>query len=158
MNVTIFNGFFPKANASSVTGGFGSGGSVFTVILLALVCCCLIAVLLYISASIKKYRRFKALFKRFSKTFSYAGYGLLTVVIIGLPVYLAYTTYTVASENKEASWEVLKWVGYIFLAYIGLTLIGFATKKRIWKRIYKYHKTEKDYKEAFEQLPGVYKT
>lgn len=107
-----------------------------------------ITVLLNISADLKKYRRFMKLFKYLSKSFSYCAYGMLTVAIIGLPVFLAYNLVNVAAANPEGTGVFLKYVGIIIGAFIGFTCIGYLTKNRVWKNLSKFYKNEKQLKEV----------
>ena len=80
---------------------------------------------------------------------------MLTVAVVGFPVYLGYLGINVASENPETTLEVGKWIGIIVGCFVGFTIVGYCTKNRIWKRIWKFHKIETEYKENVKELPGM---
>jgi len=133
-----------------------SGGSILGLVILMGIAFGVLAILFYVSSNIEKYKRFKKIFKIFYSCFSYCAYGLLTVAIIGVPVYLGYLGIIYAQDNPEGSLEFIKWTGIIIGGFIGFTFVGYCTKNRIWKKIFKYHKQEKDeknYKESMEELP-----
>lgn len=115
-----------------------------------------IVLLLNISISIEKYRRFKRLFKFLAKTLGYVSYGTLTLAVIGIPCVLGYYGLSYAGDNPGSLIEVAKWTGIIAGGYAGLALLGYAAKNRIWKRIFKYHKIEtenKEYKDNLKEMP-----
>ena len=147
---------FAPVNA---TNSFYNGGdtitNIFLPIILIAIATTTLAVLLHVSASIEKYRRFKRLFTYLAKTLSYAAYGSLTIVIIGIPIVGLYWVGTTVQSNPEGSIEILKWIGIMASGYIGLTLLGYATKNRIWKRIVKFRKIDKEYKNNIKELPKV---
>ena len=145
--------------AANLTTNFASGTNllgIFIPIALLGIALGIIVLLLNVSISIEKYRRFKRLFKFLAKTLGYVSYGTLTLVVIGIPCVLGYYGLNYASDNPGSLIETAKWVGIIAGVYIGLGLLGYATKNRIWKRIFKYHKIEtenKEYKENMKELP-----
>ena len=52
--------------------------------------------------------------------------------------------------------EIVKWAGLILGSFVGFAIVGYVTKNRIWKKIWKYHKEEKSqdlYKEQMKELP-----
>lgn len=140
--------------ASNITSTFDTSVNLFGPIFMIGIAVAIIAILLHISSSFVKYQRFKQLFKRLAKTFSYTAYGALTVVAVGIPCLIGYWGLSTAAANPETSFEALKWIGIIVGGYIGLTLLGYATKKRIWKRIFAFRRQEKMYKEIAQELPG----
>jgi len=145
----------PMTNAS--VDAFNSTYEIWTPFILILIAVSIIAVLTYVSSDLTKYRKIKNLLKYLSKTFSYCAYGMLTVAVIGFPLYFAYLGVNLAADNVEATGEVLKWAGIMAGCFIGFTLVGYITKERIWKRIFKYHNIEKqrqEYKENIKDLPG----
>ena len=127
-------------------------GNLFTMLVVLGIAAGAIYVLLIMSSSIEKYRRFKKLFTQLSKIFGYAAYGSLTLAVVGLPCLAGYWLFTTASSNPEATVDILKPVGIIFGLFLGVTLLGYATKNRIWKRIFKYHKEEKQLKTIKENI------
>ena len=146
---------------SNVTSNFDtiSGvGNLFTMLVVLGIAAGAIYVLLIMSSSIDKYRRLKKLFTSVSKVFGYAAYGSLTLVVVGVPCLAGYWLFTTASSNPEATLDVLKPVGIISGLFIGVSVLGYLTKNRIWKRIFKFHAEEKQLKENREnmrELPGV---
>lgn len=138
---------------NSTIGVFSNSGSMTNIFLpLVLVGIALIALLILINMSgdIKKYRRFMALFKKLEKTFSYCAYGMLTFTVIFFPVFIAYNVYTAAEANPEGAGQVLKFAGLLVGAFIGFTAIGYLTKNRIWKNLFKFYKEDKQIKEVKE--------
>lgn len=145
-----------QVNATSAVDTVGSIGPILVLIGVVAIATGVLASLSYIAGSLEKYRRFKRILSFFGKTLSYAAYGSLTVVIIAIPCLVGYWGLSVASENPSGSLELLKWIGILVGGYAGLTVLGYATKKRWWKRIFKYHKAEKDQKayiKNMEELP-----
>ncbi len=143
-------------NATAVDAIYNGGDAITNIFLcITMVAIALFAttILLHVSASIEKYRRYKRLFTYLAKTLSYAAYGSLTLVIIGIPIVGLYWVGTTAQSNPEGSIEILKWIGIIVGGYIGLALLGYATKNRIWKRIGKFRKIDKEYKDNIKELP-----
>jgi len=143
----------PKANTTMIGGGNTIFNMLGIVILIA-IATGVMAILLNVSANIEKYHRFKRILKLLGKSFSYCAYGMLTVAIIGVPVFLGYNLLNAAVDNPEASLEVFKWIGIIAGAFVGFTLVGYATKNRIWKRIWKFHKEDQLYKDTMKELPN----
>jgi len=146
-----------QMNASSALNTVGDVGPIIVLIGVVAIAMGVLASLSYIAGSLEKYRRFKRIFTFFSKTLSYAAYGSLTVVIIVIPCLVGYWGLSVASENPSGSFEFLKWVGIIVGGYVGLTVLGYVTKNKWWKRIFKYHRAEKNqkaYVENMAELPG----
>ena len=142
----------------NTTAGFNTmtGGGIIGIILLLAIAIGILAILLTVTSNIDKYRRFKKFFKLLAKSFSYCAYGMLTVAVIGFPVYLGYIGINMASENPESTIEVGKWIGIITGTLIAFGVVGYITKNRIWKRLFKYHKMEKNqrlYKEQMKELP-----
>lgn len=146
-----------QMNATSSFNTMTDIGPVFVLLGIFAIAMGIMVSLSYVAGSLEKYRRFKRILSFFGKTLNYAAYGSLTVVIIAIPCLVGYWGLSVASENPSSSLEVLKWVGIIAGGYAGLTILGYATKNRWWKRIFKYHKAEKDqkaYVENMAELPG----
>ena len=115
-----------------------------------------LALLFFVSGNISKYRRAKKIFKFLYTCFSYCAYGMLTVAVVGIPCFVGWNLIQYAGNNPEGSVEFLKWSGIAIGAFIGFTLLGYATKNRIWKRIWKFHKLEKEnkeYKKNMDELP-----
>ena len=143
------------AAMSNCTSNFNTGVNLIGPVFMIGITLGIITILLYVSSSFAKYQRFKKLFRNLAKTFSYAAYGALTIVVIGIPCLLGYLGLSVAADNPEGSFEMLKWIGIIVGGFIGLSLLGYATKNRIWKRVFSYHRQEREYKETAQELPGT---
>lgn len=116
-------------------------------------------ILLYVSSDIERFRKFKRLtkaFKYLARSLSYAAYGGLTIIVIVGSVIVLYNVAQTAQENASSIIPVLKWVGIAIGAYAGLTAIGWFMKKKVWAKIFKYHREEKlktKYKEQMKELP-----
>ena len=132
-----------QVNATSALDTVSNVGPIIVMLGVFAIALGVIVGLCYISASLEKYRRFKNILTFFAKTLSYAAYGSLTVVIIAVPCLVGYWGLSVASENLGSTLELIKWVGIIVGGYAGLTVLGYVTKNKWWKRIFKYHKAEK---------------
>ena len=151
----VYDAVFAPTNATSGINGFDSITGVGGIIVLVAIAVGVLAILFTISADISKYRRFKNLLTSLSKTFSYCAFGMLTVAVIGVPVYLGYLGINQVGNNPEGAIIVGKWVGIIVGCFIGFTLVGYATKNRVWKRIYRFHKQEKQIQDNIKELPGM---
>ena len=133
-----------------------SGGSVFGLIILLGIALGVMSILFYISSNIEKYHKLKKLFRFLYSCFSYCAYGMLTIAIVGVPVYLGYIGLNYAQDNPEGLMEFVKWTGIILGGFIGFILVGYVTKNRVWKKILIYHKQEKEestYKKIMDELP-----
>ena len=107
----------------------------------------IMALLFFVSGNISKYRRVKNLFHFLYKCFSYSAYGMLTVAVVGIPCFVGWNALQYVGNNPEGSLEFFKWVGIIVGALVGFGVVGYITKNRIWKRIFKYHRIESDAKQ-----------
>jgi hypothetical protein len=144
-----------QVNATSSFNTMTDIGPVFILLGVFAIAMGVMLSLSYVAGSLEKYRRFKRILSFFGKTLNYAAYGSLTVVIIAIPCLVGYWGLSVASENSSGSFELLKWVGIIGGGYVGLTILGYATKNKWWKRIFKYHKAEKDQKTYVETMADL---
>jgi len=142
----------PMVNASS-SFGFDTAFNIGGMIILIAIAIGILAILFTVSADISKYRRFKRILKMLSSSFSYCAYGMLTVAVVGVPLYMAYIGINYVGDNVETATEIGKWIGIGILAFAGFTLVGYCTKNRVWRRIWKYHKIETQYKENMKELP-----
>jgi len=137
----IIEYLLPKTNVSSIGSNFGAGaGNILIMFVILGVACAGIYLLLYTASSLQRYKRFKKFFLWLGSTFKYAGYGTLTVVVIGTPVLFAYWGFNYAVDNAEFSIEIFKWIGIFAGIFIGLAILGYATKNKIWKKLFKYHR------------------
>jgi hypothetical protein len=133
-----------------------SGGSILGLVILFGIALGVMALLFFVSSNIEKYRRFKKLFRFLYGCFGYCAYGMLTVAVIGVPVYLGYVGFITASANPEGLIEFVKWTGIILGGFIGFVLVGYCTKNRVWKRIFKFHRVEKEnkiYRDNLRDMP-----
>lgn len=146
MNVMdIFNSGMTNATAS--IGPYSGPGGIFIFLVLMGVCVGILAILFYVTGNIEKYRRFKKTFTYLYKLFSYAAYGLLTVAIVGLPLLGVYQLSQMVGDNPSSAIEIAKNIGIVVGIFAGLALVGYATKNRVWKRLFKYHAEEKHQQE-----------
>jgi len=149
---------YMPSNATSSFDTISGVGNLFTMLVVLGVATGMIYILLVMSSSIEKYRRLKKLFTSISKVFGYAAYGSLTLVVVGVPCLAGYWLFTTASSNPEGTIDILKPVGIIVGLFAGVSILGYFTKNRIWKNIFKYHHEEKMLKDAEEnikELPKV---
>jgi hypothetical protein len=131
----------------TVTNATSSVSTVFNVLGTALLlgaCIGILSLLFYVSGNIEKYRRFRKLFTSLYKMFSYAAYGLLTIAVVGLPLLGIYQLTQMVGNNPTGAIEAIKTIGIIVGAFVGVTLVGYVTKNRVWKRIFKFHSEEKN--------------
>jgi len=131
---------------NNATSSLGAGDitNIFGLLLIVAVAMVIVVVLINLAYSIDSFRRFKKILKFISSSIGYAVYGLLTFIVIGGPCVIAYYTFMIASENASGSLEILKWIGIIGGIYIVMTLVGYVTKKRIWKRIASFIEEDKE--------------
>ena len=127
--------------ATNITSNFNTNFTIFVPFILIGIALAVISMMLYASSDLAKYHRFKDVLKKIARSFQYTAYGILTFVVVAVPVYLGYILFTAAAENPSDSLEVLKWISIIVGAYIGFTILGWVTKNRIWIRL-------KNFKEA----------
>ena len=140
----------PISNVTST--GLDSVTSLFGTVILILIAFGIMSILFYISSDISKYRRIKKISVFFFKLFSFASYGLLTVVVIAIPLFFGWQLITYASDNPGNIIETGKWIGIIFGGIFGFAGIGYVTKNRIWKRIFEYHKINKQLSEKTSEI------
>jgi len=148
---------YMPSNVTSTFDTISGVGNLFTMLVVLGVAAGAIYVLLIMSSSIEKYRRFKKLFTNISKVFGYAAYGSLTIVVVGVPCIAGYWLFTTASNNVETTVNVLKPMGIIFCLFVGVTFLGYFTKNRIWKRIFSFHAEEKQVKNIKDNIDDISK-
>ena len=108
-------------NASVINGMdsvFNTGG----MIILIAIAIGILAILFTVSADYSKYKRVKKILRSLSKMFSYCAYGMLTVAVVGVPLYMAYIGVNMVGDNPEGATELGKWIGIGALAFIGFSL------------------------------------
>jgi len=143
---------------TNVTATFDSATNMFPIFASIVLAIGILALLFYASASIEKFRKLKRVTKVFKflyKSLSYAAYGGLTVVVIGGPVLLAYNGFNAARDNAADIMPGLIFIGKILLVFVGLALLGWFMKTRVWGKLFKYHKEEKQIKDNIKELPGM---
>jgi len=144
--------------AMNVTAGFDTATNIFPIFVGIFVAAGVLALLFYASSGIERFRKLKRITKIFKflyRSLSYAAYGGLTVVVIGGPVLLAYNGYNVARDNAADIMPTLMFIGKILLVLIGLALLGWFMKIKVWSKLFKYHKQEKEIRENMQELPGM---
>lgn len=123
--------------------GLGTASDIILIIGVLAISIGTLSILLYTAQSLEKYQRFKNIFKKIAGTLNYAAYGTLTLVIIATPCYLGYIGLTYTVENPGNVLPLMKWIGIIGGLYIGMTLLGYITKNKIWTKIFKHRKEDK---------------
>ena len=130
------------------TTGLDSVGNLLGIVILILIALGIMSILFYISSDISKYRRIKKISKFFFKLFSFAAYGLLTITVIIIPLFFGWQLISYASDNPGNVIETGKWIGIIIGGLFGMAGIGYVTRNRIWKRIFEYHRINKEIAES----------
>ena len=142
----IYAGFVP----SNVTSNLNTSYNMIPLVLAFGAATAMLAILFYTASDIKRFRKFTNLvriFKFLARTLSYAAYGGLTVVIIIAPCLLLFVSVKTAQANAGSILPILKWLGLIVGAYIGLAGIGWFMKGKVWSKLFKYYREEKQTKE-----------
>ena len=144
----MYDAVFAPVNTTS---SFDTATNLFSVFVLIAIAVGVLTILLYASSSFERFKRFKRLMRIFRvvyKSLNYFAYGSLTIAVIGGPILFGWYAVETAQDNAESILPLFKWVAVAFGIYVGVTLVGYATKKRIWKRIGQYRKMDKVSKEA----------
>jgi len=149
---TVIEYVMLKANSTAAIDAGGTMSNILPVILMVGIAAAALTILLTASQSIEKYRRFKRMLNFLAKTLGYAAYGSLTIVIIGVPCLAGYWMFTTTAANPQGTIDILQPIGIIIGLFIGLALLGYATKNKIWTKIFKYHKEEKQQKQIKENM------
>jgi len=134
------------------------GAYIMGVILIIAIMFIIISVLCSMARSYADYKRIKKFLLLIGPLFSYAGYGLLTIVVVGTPCLIGYILYQHASQNPGATSFFLSRLLWVIIGFSALVGIGYVTKERLWSRIFEYHKKsveETTYKENQKELPGA---
>jgi len=152
----------PNNATESITSAFDTGVNLLGVVLAVAVAAAMLLILVYVSSSFERFKRFTRLIKvlkSIGKTLNYAAYGGLTVVLIVGPVMLLYYGGTTAAENSEALAPVAKYAVIILGIYAALTVIGYIAKKKIWRKLFSYRRRlqNEKYAKNIKELPGGFK-
>jgi len=119
------------------------------------IACIIIFFLFYFASSLDRYKRLGNFFRWLSRIFKYAGYGCLTVAVVGIPCYVGYLALEYGKENIEITYETLITIGTWIGIFMGVVLIGFVTEKRIWKKLFKHHRDIKLKQESKRTAKGI---
>lgn len=140
----VVNVVFGQLN---VTSGMDNATNLFGVLFLVVVGALVCMALLYAAQSYEKFKKFKRImmiFKTLYKSLNYFAYGSLTIIVIGGPAILGYYSLEYGVANSESVYPLLRIVGIGIGAYTLIALVGYITKKRIWKRIFKFREMAKE--------------
>jgi hypothetical protein len=140
----IVNAIFGQVN---VTSGFDTTTNLFGILFLVVIGAIICMALLYAAQSYEKFKKFKrimSIFKILYKSLNYFAYGSLTIIVIGGPAILGYYSLEYGVANSESIYPLLRIIGIGIGAYTIIALVGYATKKRIWKRLFKFREMEKE--------------
>ena len=142
--MNIVNAIFGQVN---ITSGLNTTtnmlGVLFLIVVGALVC----MALLYAAQSYEKFKKFKRIMRVFHvlyKSLNYFAYGSLTIIVVGGPAILGYYSLEYGVANSESIYPLLRIVGIGIGIYTLIALVGYVTKKRIWKRIFKFREMAKE--------------
>lgn len=141
-------------NATSDTSS--SVFNVFGIVLVIGAIMGIISVLSYFVSTPQRYKKPGKVFKFLITTTEYFAWGLLSLVIFAVPTFLIWFMYqyTVVEGNTGSLVEVGKWVGIIIASYIGIALLGYIMKKKIFNKWMERRK-EVQYEKNIDELPGV---
>ena len=131
----------------NLTSGFDTATNLFGVLFLVVIGAIVCMALLYAAQSYEKFKKFKRImrvFKFLYKSLNYFAYGSLTIIVVGGPAILGYYSLEYGVANSESIYPLLRIIGIGIGAYTLIALVGFATKKRIWKRLFKYREMERE--------------
>lgn len=143
-------------NVTSSSDTISGLGGVLMLVVLGGIAMGVFYVLLSAASSLDRYKRFKKVWRRIGFVFNYAAYGLLTVAVVGVPIYTGYMVFNIARDNVEATTEIVKDIGMILGVFIGLVMVGFVTKNRIWKKLFKYHRLVKQEQKEIEKQNEIW--
>ena len=113
-------------SASSVTsfGSFIGGGGFIGIAILAIIVTIVMIVALVMLGDWERFKQMKNFLGWLVRTFDYFLYGLLTLIVIGIPLGLAY----LASTAVESNPAILYWLGGIIGAFFVISGIGYVLK------------------------------
>ena len=148
----------PEASAST-NCSVAAGGTVFNIGGLVLIIGAMVAIIGLLMRWVSTPERFKEpgkIYKFLATSFMYFGYGLLSIVIVGIPSYLVWLSYSyiVVDGHTGAFLGVLKIVGMLVGAYLGIAGIGWLSKRYFYDKLSERLK-ERDYEKNMKELPGA---
>jgi len=133
---------------------FDTGTNLFGIFAVVAIAIGIMAILLYASTSIEHFKKFKRIYRvlfYLARMVYYFAFGALTIVVIGGPCILGYYAFQSASENAESIIPMLQTIGFYALIFIGVSVLGFIMQKKVWSKLFKYHKIEKENKKQETQ-------
>lgn len=119
---------------SMSNSSFGSWFSMVIIVGMVTIILCLFIMTL---ASFEQYARTKKWLRWLLNTLRYFGFGILTLLVIALPVLIVYYFLTQAHKGNIAP---LKITLYLIGGYIVICIIGWVGKKLVYDRIKKFDK------------------
>jgi len=148
------------SNASASPSGYSfesSGVVVFNILLPLMIIGVIILVttiLFYTVRSPENFERTNKVFKFLISSAYYFAYGVIFVVILAVPSYLAYLlyNYSVVEGNTGTILVMLKWVAILTGVFFGIAGLGYVFKKYFVDRL-KERLGEKEYKQNMDELP-----
>lgn len=122
---------------TSMISGVGSLGSWFSVFIIVSICIFLLCLFISALASFEQYARTKRWLRWILNTLRYFGFGILTLLVIALPVLVVYYFLSQAHKGNVAP---LKITSYLIGGYIVICIIGWIGKNLVYNRIKKFDK------------------
>lgn len=107
------------ANTASMAT-FGNIGLVISIVL----ACGLTACLLVLLSNWEYFKKAKGFFGWLTRTFGFFLYGVLTIILFGVPALILYWFGSATAANPQ----VLFWIGVVVLAYFAICLLGWLLK------------------------------
>ena len=129
----------PLNNVTSIASPSGTIVEILGMTLIILIATVIISVLISVTRGYNYYKKYTKIINFIIKLLDYSIYGLLTIIVIGAPCVIGWAIYQHAINNPGSTGNFLKIVGISVALFTSLTTIGYLTKERIWKRLFKYH-------------------
>ena len=132
----------PAANASISFAGlntFGTGFGLLAIVLVGLIICGLILALL---ANWDSYKKMKGILGWLARTFDHFLYGILTLILFGIPTGLIYELSKTATSNPGTVSLIGEIIGGLIIAYFVIAGLGYLMKP-IFRKIKKNMEREK---------------
>jgi hypothetical protein len=124
-------------NTISAISGISDMGSWFSMVVIVGICAVLLSLFIMALSSFERYARTKKWLMWILGTLKYFCFGILTLIVIAMPVLVVYYFLSQAHKGNVAP---LKISLYLIGGYIAICLIGWLGKKVVYDRIKKFDK------------------
>lgn len=159
----ILNTTLPSNSVAANTTGYITGsstfGSIITLIPLVIITAIIMMVIIAMLTNWNNYKKMSGIKGWLVRTFGSFLYGLLTLILFGVPVTVIYEIYNAASNNLAGTSNALLWLGGIVGGFFVLAGIGYVMNKLFYKKIganmarAKAEKEKKEKEEARKHPP-----